>query len=66
MVFKILNPISLKLCEDPVYVVRKKAAKKFAKMFLLFTNPEDELMLISMKESIINFSLSPHYNMRQT
>eukprot|EP00828_Plagiopyla_frontata_P045948 TRINITY_DN8005_c0_g1_i2.p1 TRINITY_DN8005_c0_g1~~TRINITY_DN8005_c0_g1_i2.p1 ORF type:complete len:529 (-),score=125.88 TRINITY_DN8005_c0_g1_i2:75-1661(-) len=64
-IFKIIVPISFKLCNDIVYVVRKHAAKQISSFLTVF-NGEDESIY---KEGVINnikaFAISPRFNQRQ-
>ena len=63
VVFKVLIPIALKLCEDPVWEVRRKAAKRLAEMLIFYQNSPETLPL---KIQILAFRDSNRFNMRQT
>ena len=67
-IFKIISPISFKLCNDTVYIVRKKAAKNIHKILLTFSDNNEMSALYKecVIENIKGFSNSTRYNQRQT
>jgi serine/threonine-protein phosphatase 4 regulatory subunit 1 len=66
-VFRIISPISFKLCNDPVSLVREKAAKKIYAVFLAIKdkNKEEDIYQKCIIESIKGFSVSNRFNQRQ-
>ena len=66
-VFRIISPISFKLCNDPVSLVREKAAKKIYAVFLAIKgkNKEEDIYQKCIIENIKGFSVSNRFNQRQ-
>lgn len=62
--FKILAPISFKLCNDPVAIVREEASKKIYALLRALYN-SDESYRECIIQSIRGFSQSTRYTNRQ-
>lgn len=64
IIFRIIAPISFKLCNDPVAFVREEAAKKIHAIVKALYNSE-EIYRDSVIENIKGFSQSNRYTNRQ-
>lgn len=64
-VFRIISPISFKLCNDPVSIVREKASKKIPAVLIKLIKENEELYKTCVIENIKGFSLSSRFNQRQ-
>lgn len=65
-VFRIIAPISFKLCNDPVSIVREKASKKiYAVLLALKEKDPDSIYQKCVIENINGFSISSRFNQRQ-
>ena len=59
-VLKIIIPVCINLCEDPVSNVRRKAAKRMA--LILLDNQKNESIYSYLLKVMLNYSVSPRFN----
>ncbi|CAD8099334.1 unnamed protein product [Paramecium sonneborni] len=65
-VFSIILPVSIKLCNDNVYAVRKAAAKQIFELYDKFSKNQNELYFSVLKQNILGFANSNMFNQRQS
>ena len=63
-IFKIIVPISFKLCNDVAYVVRKHAAKQIFSFLTVFNGEGEDIYREGVINNIKAFAISPRFNQR--